>query len=97
MGRTTRVLSEDLYFGECPRWHKGRLWFSDFFAHGVKAVSPAGDLNVGPVELGVTVKQLDIWKSGQLADFSLSLGAKSLFISVLNTFDHARHHLEVSK
>jgi hypothetical protein len=54
-------------------------------------------VNVGPVELGVTVKQLDIWKGEQLADSSLSLGAKRLFISVLNTVGHARHHLEVSE
>ena len=24
------VLREGLYFGECPRWHDGRLWYSDF-------------------------------------------------------------------
>jgi sugar lactone lactonase YvrE len=32
-----------LYFGECPRWHEGRLWYSDFFDHGVFSVSPDGD------------------------------------------------------
>ena len=44
MGRTTRVLCEGIYFGDDPRWHQGRLWFSDFFAHAVKSVSLAGDL-----------------------------------------------------
>jgi sugar lactone lactonase YvrE len=44
MGRATRVFTEDIYFGECPRWREGRLWFSDFFAHVVKSVSLAGDL-----------------------------------------------------
>lgn len=44
MGRTTRVLTEGLYFGEGPRWHEGRLWFSDFYAKSVMSVSPAGDL-----------------------------------------------------
>lgn len=44
MGRTTRVLTEGIYFGEGPRWHDGRLWFSDFYAHAVKSVSLAGDL-----------------------------------------------------
>lgn len=44
MGRTTRVLAEGLYFGEGPRWHDGRLWLSDFYAHAVKSVSLAGDL-----------------------------------------------------
>ena len=32
-----------LYFGECPRWHNGRLWYSDFFDHGVFSVSPDGE------------------------------------------------------
>ena len=44
MGRTTRVLAEGIYFGEGPRWHEGRLWFSDFYAHAVKSVSLSGDL-----------------------------------------------------
>lgn len=44
MGRTTRVLTGGIYFGEGPRWREGRLWFSDFFAHAVKSVSLAGDL-----------------------------------------------------
>lgn len=44
MPRATKVLAEGLYFGEGPRWHEGRLWFSDFFAHAVKSVSLAGDL-----------------------------------------------------
>jgi len=44
MGRTTRVLTGGIYFGEGPRWHDGRLWFSDFYSHAVKSVSLAGDL-----------------------------------------------------
>ncbi|MDZ4376152.1 MAG: SMP-30/gluconolactonase/LRE family protein [Phenylobacterium sp.] len=46
MARTTRVLAEGLYFGEGPRWHGGRLWFSDFYDHAVKSVSLAGDIRV---------------------------------------------------
>jgi sugar lactone lactonase YvrE len=44
LGRPTKVLAEGIYFGEGPRWHEGRLWFSDFHAHAVKSVSLAGDL-----------------------------------------------------
>src|ERR1700722_2578222 len=44
MGRDTQVLCEGIYFGEGPRCHEGRLWFSDFYAHAVKSVSLAGDL-----------------------------------------------------
>ena len=46
MARSTQVLAEGLYFGECPRWRDGRLWFSDFYAHAVKSVSLVGDLRV---------------------------------------------------
>ena len=44
MGRETRLLADGIYFGEGPRWHEGRLWFSDFYAASVKSVSLAGDL-----------------------------------------------------
>ena len=46
MGRATTVLAEGVYFGEGPRWHDGRLWFSDFYAHAVKSVSLAGDARI---------------------------------------------------
>ena len=36
------VLREGLYFGECPRWHDGRLWYSDFYDHAVHALAPGG-------------------------------------------------------
>lgn len=40
--RTTTVLLEDLGFPEGPRWHDGRLWFSDFHDQRVRALSPDG-------------------------------------------------------
>jgi len=39
-----RVLAEGLYFGEGPRWHGGRLWFSDFHDHAVKSLDDSGTL-----------------------------------------------------
>lgn len=36
------VLLDGLYFPEGPRWHDGRLWFSDFYAHEVVAVDENG-------------------------------------------------------
>ena len=36
------VLAEGLYFGEGPRWHDGRLWFSDFYAHAVNSMDDSG-------------------------------------------------------
>jgi sugar lactone lactonase YvrE len=44
MTRATKVLAGGVYFGEAPRWHDGRLWFSDFYANAVKSVSLAGDM-----------------------------------------------------
>jgi sugar lactone lactonase YvrE len=38
----TRVVREGLYFGEGPRWHEGRLWYSDFYDHAVHALAPDG-------------------------------------------------------
>ncbi len=35
---TTSTFLTGLRFGECPRWHDGRLWFSDFFAATVSSV-----------------------------------------------------------
>jgi sugar lactone lactonase YvrE len=48
---TTETLTAEpflsgLSFGECPRWHEGRLWYSDFFARTVSSVSPDGDSRV---------------------------------------------------
>ena len=45
---TTETLAAEpflsgLFFGECPRWHEGRLWYSDFFDHGVFSASPDGE------------------------------------------------------
>jgi sugar lactone lactonase YvrE len=36
------VLMTGIAFGESPRWHDGRLWFSDWAAHQVIAVDPEG-------------------------------------------------------
>ena len=44
MAHDVNVLAEGIYFGEAPRWHEGRLWFSDFYAHAVRSVSLAGDM-----------------------------------------------------
>ncbi len=39
-------LAEDLRFAEGPRWHDGRLWFSDMYDHAVKSVGPDGDVRI---------------------------------------------------
>jgi sugar lactone lactonase YvrE len=37
-----RVLMEGIVFGESPRWHDGRLWFSDWGANQVIVLDPDG-------------------------------------------------------
>ena len=39
---TVDVLMTGIMFGESPRWHDGRLWFSDWGANEVIAVDPEG-------------------------------------------------------
>lgn len=39
----TSVLRDGLTFGEGPRWHDGRLWYSDFYDHAVHAITADGD------------------------------------------------------
>ncbi len=39
----SEIVKDGLYFGEAPRWRDGRLWYSDFFARSVHALTPGGD------------------------------------------------------
>ena len=40
---STTILREGLFFGEGPRWHEGRLWYSDFYDHAVHAIDLDGN------------------------------------------------------
>lgn len=42
--RAVRPLVDGLRFAEAPRWHRGRLWFSDIFAQRVLTVDEDGRL-----------------------------------------------------
>jgi sugar lactone lactonase YvrE len=42
MAGETRVLLDGLAFGEGPRWHDGKLWFSDMHFHRVMAIDHDG-------------------------------------------------------
>jgi sugar lactone lactonase YvrE len=39
---TATVVREGLGFGEGPRWHDARLWYSDFYRHGIYSMEPDG-------------------------------------------------------
>jgi sugar lactone lactonase YvrE len=36
------IIREGLGFGEAPRWHGGRLWYSDFYRRAVYSMAPDG-------------------------------------------------------
>ena len=40
------VVTDGVVFGECPRWHDGRLWFSDWGAGRVLSVAADGTTTV---------------------------------------------------
>jgi len=42
----TRILMDGLGFPESPRWHRGRVYFSDWAAGRVHAVSVDGTCEV---------------------------------------------------
>ncbi|KAH8880954.1 gluconolactonase [Thozetella sp. PMI_491] len=47
MVREQKTIASDLTFTEAPRWHDGRLWFSDFYTSRVFSVAEDGsDLKV---------------------------------------------------
>ena len=46
MEMKTTVLVDTVRFPECPRWHEGKLWFSDFFARRVLSVDLSGSVQM---------------------------------------------------
>ncbi len=42
----TVIKAENIFFGEGPRWHQGRLWFSDFYDHAIKSMGSGGDVRI---------------------------------------------------
>ena len=42
----TEIIAEGLSFPEGPRWHDGKLFFSDFYRHVVQVIDENGDLGV---------------------------------------------------
>ena len=46
----TTVLLEGLTLGEGPRWHNGKLWFSDMHGHRVMTIDLDGKAET--IELG---------------------------------------------
>lgn len=100
MGRAVRILASGLHFGEGPRWHQDRLWFSDFYKHSICSVGLDGDLRVEleiddhPSGLGwmpdgsllfVSMQKQQVWR--RWPDGRLALHADLAGISVFRSND----------
>jgi sugar lactone lactonase YvrE len=70
--RTTTVLAEGLGFPEGPRWHDGKLWFSDFRLRKVSTLGLDGELS--------TVFEVDDQPSG----LGWSPDGELLVVSMIN-------------
>ena len=46
MTKKTRILMDGLTFGEGPRWHEGKFYFSDFYSHKVFSLDMDGNSEV---------------------------------------------------
>jgi sugar lactone lactonase YvrE len=46
MEMKTTVLVDTVRLPECPRWHEGKLWFSDFFTRRVMSVDLSGNVQM---------------------------------------------------
>lgn len=65
------TLLEGLTFGEGPRWHDGRLWYSDFFAHAVYSVAADGTGRTREVEVPGRPSGLGWMPDGELLVVSM--------------------------
>lgn len=80
------VVVDGLTFPEAPRWHDGKLWFSDFYSHRVLTVDAAGSLET-VVEVPQRPSGLGFWADGTVLIVSM-LGRRLLRFdgSGLNVF-----------
>jgi len=42
MSRELNTIIAGLHYGECPRWHEGRLWLVDFYQYQVLSFAEDG-------------------------------------------------------
>ena len=69
-----QLLIDGLHFAEGPRWHDGRLWFSDFYDHAITSVSLDGDVRV----------EVEIPDGGQSSGLGWLPDGTLLYVSMLD-------------
>jgi len=66
------VVREGLGFGEGPRWHEGRLWYSDFYRHGIYSMASDGTDEVLEHEVSTQPSGLGWLPDGDLLCVSMT-------------------------
>ena len=66
------VVREGLGFGEGPRWHEGRLWYSDFYRHAVYSMAGDGSDEVLEHEVSTQPSGLGWLPDGDLLCVSMT-------------------------
>jgi sugar lactone lactonase YvrE len=69
---TAAVLREGLGFGEGPRWHEGRLWYSDFYRQGIYSMAGDGSDEVLEHEVPTQPSGLGWLPDGDLLSVSMT-------------------------
>jgi sugar lactone lactonase YvrE len=69
---TATVIREGLAFGEAPRWHQGRLWYSDFYRHGIYSMAEDGSDEVLEQEVLTQPSGLGWLPDGDLLSVSMT-------------------------
>ncbi len=69
---TAAVVREGLGFGEGPRWHEGRLWYSDFYRHGIYSMASDGSDEVLELEVVTQPSGLGWLPDGDLLCVSMT-------------------------
>ena len=44
MNNELKLVVDNLFFSEGPRWHKGKFWFSDFYQNAVFCINESGNV-----------------------------------------------------
>ncbi len=68
---TAAVVREGLGFGEAPRWHDGRLWYSDFYRHAIFSMASDGSDEVRQHEVSHQPSGLGWLPNGDLLAVSM--------------------------
>ena len=66
------IIADGLSFGEAPRWHDGRLWFSDFYRYGVFSIRADGSDERLEVSLATQPSGLGWLPDGRLLIVSMT-------------------------